>query len=749
MLPPASFSLFNIIIFYRYTSYYQSDTILDTEIQIRNCTFVGEWNRINTNSRKLLIQDCDFQNVGLYVGNYQSNTNLDTEIQIQNCTFVGGQLYIRNVKRLIIQDCDFQYGNESTVGSISYLQIFYVNNVVIRNTTVSAIEIVFSSVRNGTIIECSIQNNLVGLASFHSHLNIENTNITENGFGLVIMEIDFYGRRIENIKPTASIGNSIFSGNSILGIFLINMPPGIVIDNCSFCDNLGTSITAYQTTFELRGENLFRDNTAERGGGLALYESTVEFGHGSTTAFINNTANEFGGAIYIATYSTLSFLQELLIIIDNEFPDLPFSDPNAFLNQSCFYTTNDESSITFAGNNATLGGLDIYGATVYSEDCDPLNKSTFDFSNMLPSTYKISSDPTRVCVCKDNSPQCENRTYLLLNETRYPGETFTISVALAGYNFGRVAGSVYTNVLGRNYKNVIDPDSQHVQTVDLMECSDLKYTVSSTKTSDSIVLILTAQEHYTLEQDRKNIQADLRNTNCSNRGQFPCTALLTTPLYINVALQDCPLGFDLNEHDGACDCDENVIELTGSNQSCDIQTGYITREGTVWVGVDTSENNTDVYYWHRYCPSDYCMHDMTHIHLTDPDEQCNLNRSGVLCGKCRANYSLSLGGNKCIPDCNNNYIALLIVFAVLGILLVTVIKLLNLTVTSGTINGLIFYANVVWSNKAILFSLQDRENIGYYIITLPIAWINLDFGIETCFSENLNQLTKTGLQFAN
>ena len=118
-----------------------------------------------------------------------------------------------------------------------------------------------------------------------------------------------------------------------------------------------------------------------------------------------------------------------------------------------------------------------------------------------------------------------------------------------------------------------------------------------------------------------------------------------------------------------------------------------------------------------------------------------------MCGKCRAGYSLKLGGNKCI-ECNNNYITLLIVFVVLGILLVALIKLLDLTVTSGTINGFIFYANIVWRNNAILFSLQDRQNIGYYIITVPIAWINLDFGIETCFSENLDQLTKTGLQFA-
>ena len=86
-------------------------------------------------------------------------------------------------------------------------------------------------------------------------------------------------------------------------------------------------------------------------------------------------------------------------------------------------------------------------------------------------------------------------------------------------------------------------------------------------------------------------------------------------------------------------------------------------------------------------------------------------------------------------------------FALLGFLLIAIIKLLDLTVTSGTVSGLIFYANVVWRNNAILFSLQDRQNIGYYVVTLPIAWINLDFGIETCFTENLDQLTKTGLQF--
>ena len=79
--------------------------------------------------------------------------------------------------------------------------------------------------------------------------------------------------------------------------------------------------------------------------------------------------------------------------------------------------------------------------------------------------------------------------------------------------------------------------------------------------------------------------------------------------------------------------------------------------------------------------------------------------------------------------------------------MVAMITLFDVTVANGTINGLIFYPNVVWINNAILF--PQRNIISY------IAWINLDFdidididfGIETCFIQNLDQLTKSGLQF--
>ena len=249
-----------------------------------------------------------------------------------------------------------------------------------------------------------------------------------------------------------------------------------------------------------------------------------------------------------------------------------------------------------------------------------------------------------------------------------------------------------------------------------------------------------------LEDIDKNIER-LNSEFCRQAGFF-CTAVLNTPVYINVTLEDCPLGFNLIDR-RVCDCDRALKELRINEKmelKCQLQdhTGYINRTGSLWVGVDTRENNSGVYYWHKYCLSDYCA-SFASVELTSPDGQCNPNRAGIMCGGCQANYSLELGGNRCIK-CDNNFLGLLILFAVLGLLLVAVIKVLDLTVANGTINGLIFYANIVWINNPILF----REGVNPHIrnmIVIPIAWINLDFGIETCLSANLDQVTKTGLQF--
>ena len=68
--------------------------------------------------------------------------------------------------------------------------------------------------------------------------------------------------------------------------------------------------------------------------------------------------------------------------------------------------------------------------------------------------------------------------------------------------------------------------------------------------------------------------------------------------------------------------------------------------------------------------------------------------------------------------------------------------LLQLTVAKGTINGLIFYANTVKMNNHVFFPPQQDN-----ILTVFIAWLNLDLGIETCFYDGMDVYIYMWLQY--
>ena len=132
----------------------------------------------------------------------------------------------------------------------------------------------------------------------------------------------------------------------------------------------------------------------------------------------------------------------------------------------------------------------------------------------------------------------------------------------------------------------------------------------------------------------------------------------------------------------------------------------------------------------------------SNVTLTKPDSQCNYNHSGILCGACQPGLSLALGSERCLP-CSNKYLVLLIPFALSGPVLVGFIKFLDLTVSQSTTNGLIFYANIIQANHYIFLPWRSTN-----ILSVFIAWLNLDVSVDTCFFEGLDAYYKTWLQFA-
>ena len=201
-----------------------------------------------------------------------------------------------------------------------------------------------------------------------------------------------------------------------------------------------------------------------------------------------------------------------------------------------------------------------------------------------------------------------------------------------------------------------------------------------------------------------------------------------------VQLRSCPVGFTLQS--GVCNCDP---VLSPYIDKCYIDHSAIRRPANSWITDHTEGNNTK--YLISICPMDYCIPHSSNINLLYSDSQCHFSRAGILCSRCLDHLSMVFGSSKCMK-CTNEHVLIIIIIIVAGIVLVTSLYLLNLTVTNGIINGLIFYGNVVSINDSIFLA---NDNV-FKPFRVFISFLNLDLGIETCFYNGMDSYAKMWLQ---
>ena len=478
------------------------------------------------------------------------------------------------------------------------------------------------------------------------------------------------------------------------------------------------------------------NNTALQGGGVYLYSSVIKISSG-LILLKNNTALDVGGGIYA-------------VII----PNAP-----CFYYPGVGYTGYINGTIKFAGNTAMNGiGQHIYGSSSSLDSrCSYeyfSNHPTKQFCYLYHGIFKfdpdpstvlsvVSSDPKRVCLCDSNGlPQCAQLSKVFVTDIQvYPGETFLLSAIVVGYDFGTTKGTIHASFIPSNATvSASLLPFQYDQWTGRAECTDLNYMIFS----------FTKHEIMSLHSQKRsiNVYGNVTSVNQSieNWHKHSCIdeGLLTTPVFINVNLLPCPPGFyqeDTNGQPSGCICYQLLIDLSFKCNFIN-KTGYHIWNNSMWVNA----NNDGVLYYNPYCPLDYCKSGSKLVNLgKEPNGQCAFNHAGTLCGGCLANYTLAIGSSKCIRCANNSNMALFLFFTAAGIILVFFILALNLTVTQGLINGLVFYANILWTYKPVWFPYQ--QNIRISVAQVFVAWLNLDFGIESCFIRDLNALWKTWLQF--
>ena len=314
--------------------------------------------------------------------------------------------------------------------------------------------------------------------------------------------------------------------------------------------------------------------------------------------------------------------------------------------------------------------------------------------------------PIQICPCENKLPNCSKNWY----DVPYavdPGEIFQVSVVAVGQRNGAVSSGVISTIVKSPQTNSLHSKYRLQQANNI--CTTFSYAVSSLS-----------------RYVRIELHAD----------GSPCY----DKLGIGVTLyQACPSGFSLSASARSCICEPRLAKYI---KSCTMSNGLgkITRDKgqQFWVGYD---NQSDELILHPHCPFDYCVNDTVVFSLNSTDIQCANNRSGLLCGACKKDYSLILGTFRC-EKCTNSHLFLLIPFAVMGVALVFFLLVCKLTVATGMLSGLVFYANIVGANRTSFLPVESTNPFSIFI-----AWLNLELGIEICFYNGMDAYSKAWLQF--
>ena len=474
-----------------------------------------------------------------------------------------------------------------------------------------------------------------------------------------------------------------------------------IISNSSFLNNTGSAIFATHSKVLLAKSNAFIGNSATNGGGIQLSRAKLLLLGGTKAIFESNHANGYGGAIYI--YSE--------------------NPPGSVHTQGCFVTRSASGifpgelpQLIFVNNSASYGGSTVYGPEEIVTSCllDTETASLFNFQDLkkLSVASLLDSESTEICQCYNNTPNCDE---YISSKHIYPGGTLSLEITTLGYN-GEMIPRIINAKLQQN-KNASSSLLTGGLQMTRNTCTSLNYTLLSNSTKETIILTVVQYN-------------------------------IVHPLTYLVHLLPCPVGFSIQKNSPECDC---IPQLSQLGVDCFIDDQTFEHNGNIWIGMNNDfvdPNNTDTsphVLISSACPLGYCGIGHVRMALEDADKQCTSNRSGILCGGCQLGLSTSIGPSNCIgcESMTSVHTALFVfLFSAAGLVLIAFLRLCNLTISQGSLNPVMFYANVLHVNGTFFFKNRLSNPL-----TVFVSWFNLDFGFETCFYNGMDATGKAWLQF--
>ena len=497
--------------------------------------------------------------------------------------------------------------------------------------------------------------------------------------------------------------------------------------NGTFENNFGSVIFAEESNVYLDGNVVCSNNTGERGGCIQIEGNSLLFFMESLTAsFINNRAY-FGGAIYV--------------------------DSNSFINCAIQVMSFHESNITFASNYGKFAGNSIFAVPIAK--CFIMDTYHYSWSKMYTRYFKL--DYQSVDLINNSLLQLstsaneftldykERNKYVYLHTVispKYPGETIFLRIRVRDIDDRHVYSNINMEVSKVQHYSLVSvwlKTSGGNRALEGKIVTDFNISIHTSLTSlHNVALMFSISKNY----DKAH----------------------------KVTLLPCPLGFELHNISGSCECSRVITEHLPQGVQCFIDSKMISIPDRKYIWIGTVDNNTAI---STTCPLTYCNSDPYYKYVMTAGKEtlltndsynsyntnetvrlCLDNRIGTLCGQCNESngYALAFGSNKCIECTNTGYYLSLTIITHLvgGLILILIIYVLQLTLTTGTLNGIIFYA------QAVNAGLMEQISVSYYhtyrhigtilkICHTFLTFLNLDLGFSICSFKGMTQLWKTGL----
>lgn len=508
--------------------------------------------------------------------------------------------------------------------------------------------------------------------------------------------------------------------------------------SCQFSNLLGPVVVTRSADLFLTGEVLFHNNHAStwaNGASILLQDSSMLWLVEPLMAEFSNNSAISGGAISSDQLVDQFCVFEYLTLYQ--------------------YSGNNISKmdihVTFSANSARFGGNSIYIEALYtcstclsaginSIAARNIYEAVFSFTEPVGNgLYEMSTPSKQICYCEGalndtsrSSLNCAGSSMNVPEIVTYPGKGFSVDIVSLDEDYKPVFTNMYNVLLPKGVESIVDFGDFNWR---LSYGLDLTKVLGHNCTRLNISILTTVSEY------SEGVLA------LYPFGQIDALA-------IPVVLKQCPPGFKLFDK-SYCDCSNLMLE---NNFDCNINDGTIRRPSSeVWIGL---VNQSDLLFWEEgegegagnqsskhaigyasNCPAGYCNSERE-LDIGNYSSLCTNGRVGVVCGKCPEGMSVLMGGSSC-GRCSNLWLLMVVVFALGGILLVVLLFLLRMTVVTGTINGIILYANLYSFNTYPFYIERSARWLSVFL-----SMLNLELGFPVCLFDGLTTITATYLGFA-